>query len=111
MRKVLTGVLTAAFLLTAGGTIVFAANSNAVHQETCTQFVDENNDGICDNAGTGCGHSDDRENKTCSRRSGNCPKGRSFADDSNPGVCENRAAGQRRHCGSRGNGVHGRCGR
>ncbi len=60
-------------------------------------FVDTNNDGVCDN------HSTEQGN---GRRHGNGTQGANFVDANNDGVCDNHAAGQgngRRH----GNGTQG----
>jgi len=58
-------------------------------------FVDTNNDGVCDN------HSTEQGN---GRRHGNGTQGANFVDANNDGVCDNHAAGQE-NCRSNGNKI------
>ncbi len=60
-------------------------------QGNCSDFVDEDGDGVCDNAGTGRGHGQ-----------GN---GSDFVDEDGDGVCDNAGTG---HSGHRGGGKMGR---
>ena len=108
-----------AVVLLAGfvGTFAFAApNQSCPQAKDCSKtFVDANNDGVCDNAGTACPRSegcaqgsnfvDQNGDGVCDNAAdGKCTKkgkGRNFVDANNDGVCDNAAAGQ---CAGKGKG-------
>lgn len=102
MHKILTGIATMALATSVSCTSAFAAgcgrgrnfvdiDQNGVcdHYNASCQFVDSDGDGVCDNYGS----------NDCGRGAGN-----------GSGNCSGNGSGyQREHCG--GHGGHGRCGR
>ena len=133
MKKIFAGIVTMVLVLSVTATTAFAAGRGCGRY-----FVDEDGDGICDNAGSACGFVDEGGDGVCDNAGSAC----SFADEDGDGVCDicgtyhrdgaagagggnyvdadgdgacdNYAAGQgrgcRRGCGGRGNGFRGgRC--
>ena len=88
MKKRSSGLLVLVLILIIGSTAALAAGTprdNAPACQTGQNFLDEDEDGICDN----------RENKP----------GQSFVDEDGDGICDNRGNG----CG-KGNGKGNGCG-
>lgn len=92
MRKLFSGLLAAALVLSLGTTSAFACHHggcvNYVEAGCGVNYVDADGDGICDNCGgTGCGVN--------------------YVDADGDGVCDNYASGWGRGCGrGRGHGRH-----
>lgn len=73
MKKLLSGVIISALVVTAGTASAFAYHNrpNQTYRlNKTTNFVDSSNDGICDNRGT-------------------CGKGSYFVDANDDGICDN----------------------
>ena len=86
MKKRISGLLFLLFILIVGGTVALAAGKPHEDAPTCQEsknFMDENDDGICDNRGKGNS------------------QGQNFIDEDEDGLCDNR--GQGNGCG-KGNG-------
>ena len=121
MKKLLTGIFTAAMVLSIGATGAFAAcmgqgrrytDANAegvcdnptyrTQSTACARFADSNGDGICDSCGSGYGFVDaNGQNGTC---------GNGYVDANGDGVCDNQGSRprngsglQRGFCGGRNN--------
>ena len=121
MKRVLTGILTAALAVSLCAATAFAAGPRGGRY-----FVDADGDGICDNAGSRCVYLDvDKDGvcDICGAEHGSCPAGKglafvdadgdgicdscgtyhwcggNFVDADSDGVCDNYAAGQGRGCG------------
>lgn len=121
MKKLVTGVIVAAVLLTVGVMNVVAATNGRRGMGRCAAgtYADADGDGICDNRGTaGCAFTDadgDGICDTCSSctdadKDGKCDGGSctgncggTFTDADGDGICDNRNSG----CtdGSCGNGA------
>ncbi|NLH63360.1 MAG: hypothetical protein GX478_04095 [Erysipelotrichaceae bacterium] len=87
MNKIMIGITTAVLTAGLGMTTVLAENNQTTAR---TAFVDENGDGICDNAGA-------------DHCRGN---GQGYIDANNDGICDN--AGDRQNCiDANGDGVYG----
>lgn len=85
MKKLLTGIVTAALVVTVITTSVFAASSGRGRN-----FTDANSDGVCDNAGTSCQYKNG--GNVCGSRKGECKdqnRADNFVDENNDGVCDN----------------------
>ena len=102
-------------ILMLAGAAVFMTALNAeaaIHAATstqntkCTIFVDEDEDGICDNCGIGFGFIDEDGDGICD----NCGIGLGFIDEDGDGICDNWNinASQRRGYG-RGKGYRRNC--
>ena len=119
-NRILTGALAAVLVLSVGATAAFAAgpragrgNGNFVDADNngvCDNrgngnrnFVDADNDGVCDNRGNGNGNFVDADNDGVCDNRGN--GNGNFVDADNDGVCDNRDSGNRQ-----GKGCHGRRG-
>lgn len=79
MKKLISMLIIVALVLTIGATQVFAAETSR------RNFVDQNQDGICDNQGQ-CQRNfwDDDHNGVCDNRAQN------FVSNDNDGVCDNQ---------------------
>ncbi len=106
MKKFITIGLTATLLLTIGATTVFATDIT-----TGTNYVDADNNGVCDNVGSGAG-----EYFTDANNDGACDNigsgtGGYFADVNNDGTCDNigtrQGASNRIGTGGNSNGGNG----
>lgn len=83
MKKLMI-TLFASVLLLGVSSVSLAQNAKtpkAVRNASCRNFVDKNNDGICDNREV----------------SGQNTKGRNFVDKNNDGFCDNQGKGNRRN--------------
>lgn len=94
MKKLLSGVIISALVITAGTVSAFAyhGRQNQTYKlNKATNFVDSNNDGICDNRGT-CGNGlyfvDANGDGICDN-SGTCGNGSYFVDANGDGICDN----------------------
>ena len=111
MKKVVFGILGTAIALAVGTTSAFAAGPGARHN-----FVDADNDDICDNARESiCSYVDTDEDGICDNRGarhGNCltESSKNFADADGDGICDNFTSGQNKGNGHR-NGAKGECGK
>ena len=85
-------------ILMLAGAAVFMTALNAeaaIHAATstqntkCTIFVDEDEDGICDNCGIGFGFIDEDGDGICD----NCGIGFGFIDEDGDGICDNCGIG------------------
>lgn len=83
MKKGLTGILTAAVILSISTTTVWAAGPG-----TGCRFVDADGNGICDYAGNGC----------------------YYADADGDGICDNHGENICLHCDADGDGICDSCG-
>ena len=72
MKKMIFAVMLSAALVTFGGISAIAAPSSCIKSQKCSNFVDNNGDGICDNHGTNCGIG--------------------FVDENGDGICDHRAS-------------------
>lgn len=104
MGKTFLGIFSTLIAISVGTTTPLAtvpAEQRNYVNEKCLNgqnYVDEDNDGICDNYTDG------------QSRGYGC--GRNFVDADNDGVCDNYTNGQGRGCGrGHGNGFRGGCGR
>ncbi len=79
MKKLISMLIIVSLVVTIGATQVFAAGTGRKN------FVDQNQDGICDNQGQ------------CQQN---------FVDDDKDGVCDNQPARNNRGCGNRSQGRH-----
>lgn len=130
MKKLLTGIFTAAMVLSIGATGAFAAcmgqgrrytdaNGDGVcdnltyrtQSTACARFVDSNGDGICDSCGTGYGFVDANGDGICDNQGAHCQNGtcgNGYVDANGDGVCDNQGSRprngsglQRGFCGGR----------
>ncbi|MEA4822805.1 MAG: hypothetical protein VB111_01660 [Clostridiaceae bacterium] len=108
MKKILTGILLAALIVSLGTTTAFA-----VSQPGGQNFVDANNDGICDNCDSTRHFIDANGDGICDnceggirpmdgtgKRAGNGGKevrGYGYTDADNNGICDNTAKGTGAH--------------
>lgn len=133
MKKLLTGIIALALVISVCSTTAFAAGhghgrrhaavNNDVVCDYCTtfcQFVDDNEDGICDNCGSDTckkctGYVDANGDGICDNYgSCVCGNGAGFTDADGDGVCDNLTACtsqngsglKQGHCG--GHARHGR---
>lgn len=81
MKKILAVVMAVLLMLTAGTVGVFAARGNKG-----AGFVDENNDGICDNQGKNVSFVDSDGDGACD----NGIQSPGYIDDDGDGICDNR---------------------
>lgn len=113
MKKILLRLAAAAIILSLGVTGVFAAGPGCGRH-----FVDEDADGVCDNAGSACAYVDEDGDGVCDicgTAHGSCA-GSAFLDEDGDGICDNytssRGLGCGYGCGARGGHGKGfRCGR
>ena len=106
MKKLLTGILTTAIVLSIGTTSALAAGSgrgqcgtksaSKNYAETaCRYYTDADGDGICDNCGTAVtGNGNGNRNN--------------YVDADGDGVCDNAGSGAKHGCGQ-GNGAQRGC--
>lgn len=94
MKKLLSGVIISALVITAGTVSAFAyhGRQNQTYKlNKTTNFVDSSNDGICDNRGT-CGNGlyfvDANGDGICDN-SGTYGNGSYFVDANGDGICDN----------------------
>lgn len=80
-KKVLFFMLVVVFVLSLGAASVFAS------QEPYG-FIDQNNDGICDNLGVGATCSQDGIGRQAGQQYG--VQGDAFTDENNDGICDSR---------------------
>lgn len=103
MKKLLTGIATMALVVSVSSTTAFAACGGCG-----SNFVDNDNDGVCDYYNTSCQFVDDDGNGTC----GNCGlgmhgMGTGYVDADGDGICDNFTTGTSQN----GSGFkRGRCG-
>ena len=94
MKRLLTGMLAAALVLSLGVTSAFAAGRGG-HHGGGYNFVDGDGDGVCDNYGQAtCRHTDADGDGVCdlcgiAPGSGICGCGGNYADADGDGVCDN----------------------
>lgn len=118
MKKLLAIILSALILVSAAAVTVsaYGKHQNAGCKANGTGFVDNDNNGICDNKDSspknkGANYTDADNDGICDNRNtsseGYCA---SYTDADNDGICDNKGegAGTGRRCGN-GNGL--RCGR
>lgn len=104
MKRIFFGILTFAVVLSLGATNAFALchtsrrNFTDADSNICN-FVDLDNDGICDNCGIPC-----QCGTICAGNGGN------YVDADGDGICDHHADGLGWGCG-RGNASRGGCGR
>lgn len=105
MKKFLAGIVIMGLVFSVGGTTVLAAGPGRGRN-----FVDADNDGICDNADNTCVYIDSDGDGICDICGVNneiCPAGSgggNFVDEDGDGICDNYAAGQGRGNGCQGGG-------
>lgn len=91
MKKVMTGILAAALVLTVGTTSAFAVGRRA-------NYVDANGDGVCDNYGTGRGQGmyyvDANGDGVCDNYGTGRGQGMYYVDANGDGVCDNYGMGR-----------------
>lgn len=96
MKRILTGILTAALLLSIGTTSALAAG--VCHRRNDTN---EAGDGICDYAHTACTYADENEDGICDFCSSQtCPGKERLRDQ------DNNNSGRSRHRSGSGHGCH-----
>lgn len=83
MKRICTGILMTALLITAIGGAAFAAGGRG------RNYVDVNYDGICDNMGTNCGSNyvDANGDGICDNSGTGC--GHNYVDANGDGICDN----------------------
>ena len=136
MKKILTGILTTAIVLSIGTTSALAAGSGRGHcgngnsgsgrsisgnyaESVCQYYVNADGDGICDNCGTSCtgtgsGHryhyvDADGDGVCDNAGTGNGSGNRyNYVDADGDGICDNAGTGARQGCGQ-GNGARRGC--
>lgn len=110
MKKLLTGIVTMGLMLSVECTTAFAAGAGCGRN-----FIDADNNGVCDYYNTSCQFVDADGDGICDNRgSGECSIG--YVDADGDGVCDNRSTGtpqngtglRGRSGGQRGNGRRGR---
>lgn len=100
MKKIIAGILAAALVLSVGIVSAFAAGP-----DTGRNFVDADNDGVCDLMGSNCAYVDADGDGICDNYGtgagrGAGGQGRSFVDADGDGICGNYGTGA--GCGFRG---------
>ncbi len=100
MKRVLTGILTAALAVSLCAATAFAAGPRCGRY-----YVDADGDGVCDNIGSQCAYVDadgDGLCDLCGAEHGSCPtgKGMAFVDKDGDGICDN--CGVHHWCGGAG---------
>ena len=104
MKKVFSGILAAAIVLSMSLAAGFAAGPGYGRH-----FADADGDGVCDNAGSQCAYTDADGDGFCDIcGAAHTQPGGNFTDADGDGVCDNYQSGQGRSCGY---GRGGRCGR
>lgn len=107
MYKLMIGITAAAMTAGLGMTTVLAQNSTQTSESktAVVNYVDDNNDGICDNAGygqrAGQGQNfvDEDGDGVCDNAGTRHCAGRSFTDANGDGICDNAGSRQGNHCG------------
>ncbi len=95
MKKVI-GVGFAAILFMISFLVLTAQDTKPVEKQPPStvvrghNFIDKNNDGVCDNRGTNQG----------------VKKGKNFIDKNNDGICDNKDKSCKHHHGKKGRGHH-----
>lgn len=102
MKRIFAGIIAMGLALVVGGTTVFAAEPGRGRY-----FVDEDGDGICDNAGSTCIYADsdgDGICDVCGANNASCltGDGTAFTDADGDGICDN--CGAYHWCGMAGTG-------
>lgn len=95
MKKIIMGMLALLLVIPAGVPSVHAA-TNCPMETVCPQngsnFVDANNDGVCDNW-NGCANwADKNSDGVCDNCTGTHKSGCRFTDTNKDGICDNRNA-------------------
>ena len=108
MEKLLTGIAVTALLISMSSTTVLAAGGG---RGCGRNFVDNDNDGVCDYYNTSCQFVDNDGDGICDNcGSDNCGNGAGYVDADGDGICDNytantsqKGSGSRRgHCGGQG---------
>ena len=111
LTKTTAGILAAVMMLSVGTVSVFAAGSgrgknfvdtdnNGIcdYSDSICRFTDADNDGICDYSGSGCRYTDTDNDGICDHAGSGCR----YTDTDNDGICDNYGTKQgRRFCGGR----------
>lgn len=106
MRKILTGIAAMALIISVSGTTAFAAGGNRGRN-----FVDSDNDGVCDYYNTSCQFVDNDGDGICDNYGSNgCGNGAGYVDADGDGICDNFTTGasknnfgvKRGRCGGQG---------
>ena len=103
MKKLVSGVIISALVITAGTASAFAYHGRYNQTYKLNQnYVDLNNDGICDNnnvtGGNGLNFVDANGDGICDNN-GACGNGLNFVDDNGDGVCDNYGTFQKNGTG------------
>ena len=96
-RKIITAIVTAALVLSLGTGAMAASQGHGGGGCQGRYFVDEDGDGVCDNAGSYCRFVDEDGDGVCDNAGTYCR----FVDEDGDGVCDN--FGTHHHNSGRGN--------
>lgn len=110
MKRLVAGIAVMALIILVSSTTVLAARGGRGRN-----FVDSDNNGVCDRYNSSCKFVDEDGDGICDNCAiDSCGKGAGYVDEDGDGICDNFAAGtpkngtglKRGRCGGR-----GRCGR
>lgn len=103
MKKILTCIAAMVLIISVSSLTVFAAGNGRGRN-----YVDNNNDGVCDNYNASCQFVDNDGDGICDNcASATCGNGAGYIDADGNGICDNYAAGTSQN----GSGCRrGRCG-
>lgn len=106
MRKLLTGIAAITLVISVSGATAFAAGGDCGRN-----YVDNDNDGVCDYYNTSCQFIDNDGDGVCDNYGSNgCGNGVGYVDADGDGICDNYTADisqngsgfRRGHCGGQG---------
>lgn len=99
-------------LFALGNMNVFAVETQKTEDIVCDKYVDEDEDGVCDNHGEHCKFADADEDGVCDNHGKSC----NFTDADEDGVCDNAGQHEQKKCirnkkathSEKGNAAHSR---